>query len=96
MPDRRGVPAGLAGLCGLACLACCALPALLGAGIIGGAGWVVFGRALPALAAGLAAAAAATWWWVARRRHHTGCARDDCSCVGQTRESDRIAGRSRL
>lgn len=79
-PDRRNAPARLAGLAVLACLGCCILPARLAAGIIGGAGWIALGRALPALAVGLAAA---TWWWTTRRpqRHRAGCASDDC-CPG--------------
>ncbi|MFR9775093.1 hypothetical protein ACL02O_03420 [Micromonospora sp. MS34] len=98
VPDRRTVPAGLGGLAGFACLACCAIPALLAAGIIGGAGWIMLGRALPALAVGLVAAAAVTWWWMARRRRrdHIGCAGGDCSCdTPPDRQPERPAVASR-
>lgn len=78
---RRWFPAGLGGLTGLACLLCCLIPVLLAAGVVGGAGWAAFGRALPGIAIALAAGTALAWWWSRRRRTHTtGCAGGTCSC----------------
>jgi mercuric ion transport protein len=52
---RRVLPSGLGGLAGLACALCCVVPVLVGAGVLGGAGWVAFGRILPGVAVALAA-----------------------------------------
>jgi hypothetical protein len=81
--DRlRILPSGLTGLAGLACAACCVIPALLVAGVLGGAGWAAAGRVLPGVAIALTAAAAGAWWWVLRRRRHAAGCRggSDCSC----------------
>lgn len=79
---RRVLPAGVTGLAGLACLACCLIPALLAAGVIGGAGWATLGGLLPGIAVALAAAAALTWWWARRhRQHRAGCPGGSCSCA---------------
>lgn len=62
----------------MACAACCLIPVLLVAGVIGGAGWAVIGRALPAVAVMLVAAAALMWWWATQRKAPR-CAAD-CGC----------------
>ncbi|WP_034590660.1 hypothetical protein [Hamadaea tsunoensis] len=78
---RRMLPTSLGGLAGLACVLCCAVPLLLGAGILGGAGWALVGQILPGIAVILAAAAALAWWWTRRRpAHQARCAGGDCSC----------------
>lgn len=52
----------------MACALCCLIPVLLATGVIGGAGWAVIGRALPAVAVMLVATAALVWWWVTHRK----------------------------
>jgi mercuric ion transport protein len=78
---RRILPPGLAGLAGLACVLCCVMPMLLAAGVLGGAGWLAFGRLLPGLAIALAAGAGLSWW--ALRRRHV-CAGPTCDCSEAT------------
>ena len=70
---RWRLPTALAGLGAVACVACCALPLLLAAGAFSGAGWVITGRWLPAVAGLLIASAAVLWWTFRRRRHQQGC-----------------------
>jgi hypothetical protein len=65
---RRRSLAGRGGVCGM-----CALPLLLAAGVLSGAGWVVTGRRLPAIAALLIASDAALWWSARRHHHLAGC-----------------------
>jgi hypothetical protein len=74
----RTLPPGLAGLAGVACILCCLVPVLFAAGVVGGAGWVAFGRILPAIAVALAAGAGLSWWALRRRRHT--CAAGQCGC----------------
>ncbi|MEW2386631.1 hypothetical protein AB0873_32070 [Micromonospora sp. NPDC047707] len=81
---RRLLPSGMTGLAGAACAACCALPALLAAGILGGAGWVAVNRFLPGVAVALAVLAGLSWWWASKRHHTAGY----CSC-GQPDQHDR-------
>ncbi|MFG2105279.1 hypothetical protein [Micromonospora chersina] len=76
---RRLLPSGMTGLAGAACAACCVLPALLAAGILGGAGWAAVNRFLPGVAVALATLAGLSWWWAGRRRH-TRCPGGACSC----------------
>jgi hypothetical protein len=87
---RRFVPSGLGGLAGLACMLCCVVPALIAAGVLGGAGWLAFGRLLPGVAVALAAGAGLSWWALRRRReslpsaHQTRrhvCAGPSCDCT---------------
>ena len=85
---RRLLPSGMTGLAGAACGACCVLPALLAAGILGGAGWAAVNRFLPGVAAALAVLAALSLWWAIRRRPNSGCAGGNCSC-GQPDQHDR-------
>ncbi|MEU5722494.1 hypothetical protein [Micromonospora sp. NPDC047738] len=85
---RRLLPSGMAALAGAACAACCVLPALLAAGILGGAGWAAVNRFMPAVAVALAVLACLSWWWASQRRHTTGCAGGSCSC-GQGDQKDR-------
>jgi len=66
---QRVLPSGLGGLAGLACALCCVVPVLIGAGALGGAGWVAFGRVLPGIAVALVGAAGLSWWALRRRRH---------------------------
>ncbi|MFR9779497.1 hypothetical protein ACL02O_25995 [Micromonospora sp. MS34] len=70
----------MTGLAGAACAACCALPALLAAGILGGASWAAVNRFLPGVAVALAVLAGLSWWWASKHRHATGCAGSNCSC----------------
>jgi len=65
---RRLLPGGLGGLTGLVCALCCAVPFLLAAGVVGGAGWALFGKVLPGVAIALGAATALAWWWWWARR----------------------------
>ncbi|MFI6263198.1 hypothetical protein [Micromonospora sp. NPDC051006] len=85
---RRLLPSGMTGLAGAACAACCVLPALLTAGVLGGAGWAAVNRFMPAVAVALALLAGLAWWWATKRRHSTGCAGGSCSC-GQADQKDR-------
>jgi mercuric ion transport protein len=78
----------MTGLAGAACAACCVLPALLAAGILGGAGWAAANRFMPGVAIALAALAGLSWWWASKRRHTTSCADGGCSC-GQGDQKDR-------
>ena len=66
---QRVLPSGLGGLAGLACALCCVVPVLIGAGVLGGAGWVAFGRVLPGIAVALVGVAGLSWWALRRRRH---------------------------
>ena len=78
---RRILPGSLGGLTGLACALCCLIPVLLGAGVLGGAGWAVLGQILPGVAVALAAVTGLAWWWAKRRPAHArGCAGGDCAC----------------
>ena len=87
---RRRLPTALAGLGAVACVACCALPLLLAAGALSGAGWVITGRWLPAVAGLLIASAAVLWWTFRRRRHQQGCSGGaGCSCA--RRMTDHVA-----
>ncbi|MBQ0897042.1 hypothetical protein KBX37_28825 [Micromonospora sp. U56] len=85
---RRLLPSGMTGLAGAACAACCVLPALLAAGLLGGAGWAAVNRFLPGVAVALAVLAGLSWWWASKRRHTAGCAGGNCSC-GQPDRHDR-------
>ena len=75
---QRVLPSGLGGLAGLACALCCVVPVLIGAGALGGAGWVAFGRVLPGIAVALVGVAGLNWWALRRRRHV--CAGPGCDC----------------
>jgi len=75
---QRVLPSGLGGLAGLACALCCVVPVLIGAGVLGGAGWVAFGRVLPGIAVALVGAAGLSWWALRRRRHV--CEGPGCDC----------------
>jgi mercuric ion transport protein len=80
---RRALPASLATLAGVACAACCAIPALLTAGLVGGAGWAVVGRWMPGVAIVLVGLAGGAGWWLRRRRHRGGCpGGPECACSG--------------
>ncbi|MGC3859822.1 hypothetical protein ACPSM1_06485 [Micromonospora chersina] len=81
---RRLLPSGLTGLAGAACASCCVLPALLAAGILGGAGWAAVNRFLPGVAVTLAVLAGLSWWW-AGGRHRTRCSDGTCSCAQRDR-----------
>jgi len=72
------LPRALTGLAGIACAACCAIPLLLGAGLLGRAGWAAAGQALPGIAVMLAVAAAAAWRWTSRHRHDRGGGGGEC------------------
>jgi mercuric ion transport protein len=74
---QRVLPSGLGGLAGLACALCCVVPVLIGAGVLGGAGWVAFGRVVPGIAVALVGVAGLSWW--ALRRRHV-CAGPGCDC----------------
>jgi mercuric ion transport protein len=75
---QRVLPSGLGGLAGLACALCCVVPVLIGAGVLGGAGWAAFGRVLPGIAVALVGAAGLSWWALRRRRHV--CEGPGCDC----------------
>ncbi|MGJ7906861.1 hypothetical protein ACOQFL_10300 [Actinopolyspora sp. H202] len=64
----------MAGLAGAACLACCLLPALVTAGLLGGAPAAGLVTWLPAIAAALALSAVVTWKAHRSRAHR--CGRD--------------------
>ncbi|SDK62621.1 mercuric ion transport protein [Actinopolyspora mzabensis] len=82
-PARRSrTSVGLAGLAGAACLACCLLPALITAGLLGGALAAGLVAWLPAIAAVLTLSAVVTW-----KAHRSRALR--CSC-DETRDS--VAG----
>jgi mercuric ion transport protein len=89
---RTGRRAGtrLAGLAAMACLACCALPALIAAGLLGGAAAGALASAMPKIAGVLAVAAAAVFGWAVYRGRRKPCTGigddtsrrcgDGCSC----------------
>ncbi|MCW3816049.1 hypothetical protein ONA91_16530 [Micromonospora sp. DR5-3] len=83
------MPSGLTGLAVTACAACCVLPALLAAGVIGGAGWAAANRFMPGVAVALAVLAGLSWWWASKRRHAAGCSGGDCAC-GNPEEQGRV------
>jgi hypothetical protein len=78
---RRRLPTMLAGLAAVACVACCTLPLLLAAGALSGAGWLITGWWLPAVAGLFVASAGVLWWSFRRPRHVQSCSGGaGCSC----------------